>query len=136
MRNMFWILDSALSDAEVMIRDLDFFNAVMTSIFICFFHRHEFSVLQSIGMTGRQLVKMLVDKELRHVGVTVAPSLVLNLLAGLILQDSVCIMPWFFTCCFTILPLAIVLPLFVILDSVILAIVFQFVFDQMIGERL
>lgn len=56
-RGMFLMLGGALSFIVGLVGVLNFFNAVLTGIIT---RRREFAVLQSIGMTGGQLKKMLV----------------------------------------------------------------------------
>lgn len=76
MRNMFLLLGGALSVVVAVIGVLNFLNAVLTSILS---RRREFAVLQSIGMTGRQLVKMLVNEGLWYAALTAVLTLALSL---------------------------------------------------------
>lgn len=133
MRNMFLLLGGALSVVVAVIGVLNFLNAVLTSILS---RRREFAVLQSIGMTGRQLVKMLVNEGLWYAALTAVLTLALSLVTGGLLENTVGKMLWFFTYRFTVRPLILVLPLFAILGSVIPAVVYHFVSRQTIVERL
>ena len=54
---MFLLLGGALSFIVGLVGILNFFNAILTGILT---RKREFAVLQSIGMTGRQLKRMLV----------------------------------------------------------------------------
>ncbi len=56
VRNMYLLLGSALSFIVGLVGVLNFFNAILTGITA---RRRELAVLQSIGMTGRQLRTML-----------------------------------------------------------------------------
>ena len=57
MRSMFLLLGGALSFIVGLVGVLNFFNAILTGIIT---RKREFAVLQSIGMTGKQLKTMLV----------------------------------------------------------------------------
>lgn len=132
-RNMFLLVGGALSVVVAVIGVLNFLNAVLTSILS---RRREFAVLQSIGMTGNQLVKMLINEGLWYAALTAVLTLALSLLAGGILQNIVSKMLWFFTYRFTVFPLMLVLSLFAILASIIPTVVYHFVSRQTIVERL
>ena len=54
-RSMFLLIGSALSFVVGIVGVLNYFNAVLTSIYS---RRREFAMLQSIGMTGRQLKRI------------------------------------------------------------------------------
>ncbi len=56
-RTMFLTLGLALSLIIGLVGVLNFLNAVLTGIIT---RRHEFAVLQAIGMTGKQLKRMLM----------------------------------------------------------------------------
>lgn len=56
-RSMFLLLGGALSFIVGLVGVLNFFNAILTGIIT---RKREFAVLQSIGMTGKQLKTMLV----------------------------------------------------------------------------
>ena len=57
MRSMFQLCGGALSFIVGLVGVLNFFNAILTGIIA---RKREFAVLQSIGMTGKQLKTMLV----------------------------------------------------------------------------
>lgn len=94
---------------------LNFANALLTSILA---RRREFAMLQAVGMTGRQLRRMLVTEGLLYAALAGAAALVLCLLAGAAartLQDTL----WFFTYRFSLLPLAVTLPCFAALGALL-----------------
>ena len=90
-------------------------NAILTGILA---RRREFAVLQSIGMTGRQLKGMLIWE-----GVFYALSAVV-FGAGLVLamaplMGSVETLLWFFTYHLTLVPVGILAPIFLLLGCLI-----------------
>ena len=79
MRAMFQLCGGALSFIVGLVGVLNFFNAILTGIIA---RKREFAVLQSIGMTGRQLKTMLVYEGLFYTLGAVIISLVLTLALG------------------------------------------------------
>ena len=79
MRSMFLLLGGALSFIVWLVGVLNFFNAIFTGIIT---RRREFAVLQAIGMTGRQLKRMLMLEGLLYTLGAVGVSLVLALALG------------------------------------------------------
>lgn len=132
-RNMYLLLGGALSMVIGLVGILNFFNAVVTSIYS---RRREFAMLQSIGMTGRQLKKMLICEGLIYGGIAVALSLVLSLLMVPVMDDAVRSVFWFFTYRFTILPVLLVIPAFAVLGAVLPLLSYRNVAKQTIVERL
>ena len=111
-RSMFLLMGGALSLIMGLIGVLNFINAVLTSILT---RRREFAVLESIGMTGRQLRQMLVYEGLFYAGAAVVVSFGLSFVLGPILRSSLEQMFWFFTYHYTVAPMLIVLPIFFVL---------------------
>lgn len=112
---MFLLLGGALSFIVGLVGVLNFFNAILTGILA---RRREFAVLQSIGMTGRQLKGMLIWE-----GVFYALSAVV-FGAGLVLamaplMGSVETLLWFFTYHLTLVPVGILAPIFLLLGCLI-----------------
>lgn len=132
-RNMFLLLGSVLSFIIGLIGILNFLNAIVTSILV---RRQEFAMLQSIGMTGRQLIKMLVLEGLFFVLFSIGLSLILSILTGPLLNKALSSMIWFFTYRFSLLPVAIVTPVFLILGFVLPLIAYRFTARKTIVERL
>lgn len=132
-RNMFLLLGGALSFVIGVVGVLNFFNAVLTSIFS---RKREFAMLQSIGMTGAQLKRMLMCEGLFYAFFAIVLSLVLSLAMGPVMANVVGSMFWFFTYRFTILPVVVVVPVFVILGIVLPLLSYRKVSRQTIVERL
>ena len=60
-QKMFFLLGGVLCAIIGLVGILNFFNAIMTGILA---RKREFAVLQSVGMTNRQLKQMLVQEGL------------------------------------------------------------------------
>ena len=132
-RNMFFIMGSALSFIVALIGVLNYFNAVLTGITV---RRREFAVLQSIGMTGKQLKTMLICEGLLYTVGSVAVCLVLSLAVGPLIGSMAENMFWFFTYNFDASPLLYVTPAFALLGIVIPLISYRFEAKSTIVERL
>lgn len=99
-RNMFLMLGGMLSFIIGLVGVLNFLNAILTGILT---RRREFAVLQSIGMTGKQLKTMLIWEGLYYALIAVLASLLLSLISGPLVSSVLSNMFWFFTYRFTIL---------------------------------
>ena len=112
---------------------LNFFNAMMTAILA---RSREFAVLQSVGMTGRQLETMLLWEGLLY---TLGSGLIagllsaaVNPLAGRLLESAY----WFYSYHYTITPVLAMLPAFIVLGCAIPAVMYRQAVKQSIVERL
>ena len=133
MRSMFQLCGGALSFIVGLVGVLNFFNAILTGIIA---RKREFAVLQSIGMTGRQLKTMLVYEGLFYALGAVAISLVLALALGPVAFKAVGSMFWFFTYRLTLTPFLIVAPVFALLGVLVPLAVYRSVSKATIVERL
>ena len=111
-QNMFLLLGGALSFIVGLVGVLNFFNAILTGITA---RRRELAVLQSIGMTGRQLRTMLAIEGLLYTAGAAALALAFILVSAPFLGPTLNRMIWFFTYRFTLWPVGVVLPLFAVL---------------------
>ena len=132
-RGMFLTLGGALSFIIGLVGVLNFINAVLTGILT---RKREFAVLQSVGMTGKQLKTMLVYEGLYYTLLALALSLALSLLLGPLAGNAVSGIFWFFTYRFTVLPLLAVLPVFLVLGILVPLAVYRSVARFTIVERL
>lgn len=112
---------------------LNFFNAMMTSILS---RRREFAVLQAVGMTSPQLKAMLVWEGLLY---TLGSGLIagllsaaVNPLAGRLLEQGY----WFYRYRYTITPVLLMIPIFLLLGYAIPAIMYRHAAKQSVVERL
>lgn len=132
-RSMFLTTGSALSFIVGLVGVLNFINAVLTGILT---RKRELAVLQSIGMTGKQLKTMLVYEGLYYTILALALSLVLSLILGPLAGNVMGGILAFFTYRITILPLLMVLPVFLILGVLVPLAVYRSVARFTIVERL
>ncbi|MBQ8633677.1 MAG: ABC transporter permease, partial [Lachnospiraceae bacterium] len=132
-RDMFMIMGSVLSFIVGLVGVLNFLNAILTGILA---RRREFAVLQSVGMTGKQLKQMLIAEGLYYTLGAVIISLVLNILLGPLVGEAMGSMFWFFTFKFTVTPILAVAPVFVVLGVVIPMITYHFAAKKSVVERL
>lgn len=115
-RNMFLLLGGALSFIVGLVGVLNFFNAILTGITA---RRRELAVLQSIGMTARQLQTMLALEGLFYTLGAALLALILVVVTAPFVGPGLSRFIWFFTYKFTIWPIAVVLPLFAALGVLI-----------------
>lgn len=132
-RQMFLLIGGVLCVVIGMVGMLNFFNAVMTGILS---RRREFAVLQSVGMTNRQLRAMLVYEGLFYVLSSAAMAFVLSLalgpLTGMMLEK----MFWFFGYRFTLLPVLGMVPVFALLGFAIPAVLYGQSVKHSVVQRL
>ena len=133
MRSMFQLCGGALSFIVGLVGVLNFFNAILTGIIA---RKREFAVLQSIGMTGRQLKAMLVYEGLFYALGAAVISLVLTLALGPVAFTAVGSLFWFFTYRLTLTPFLIVVPVFALLGVLVPLAVYRSVSKSTIVERL
>ena len=132
LRSMFLTMGGTLSGVIGLVGVLNFINAVLTGILA---RKRELAMLQSVGMTGKQMNAMLVYEGLYYTMLSAALSLVLSAALGP-LVGSLCSVFWFFTYRFTVLPVLAVMPLFLILGILIPLLTYRSVNRHTIVERL
>ena len=131
-RSMFLTLGGVLSFIIGLVGVLNFLNAVLTGIIT---RRHEFAVLQSIGMTGKQLRRMLMLEGLYYALLAMAVSTVLSITLGPLIGAGCANVFWFFVYKFSVLPLAMLLPVFILLGLAIPLVTYRGTARQSIVER-
>ena len=133
LQNMFLLAGSALSFIVGLIGVLNFLNTILTGILT----RHrEFAVLQSIGMTGKQLKGMLVTEGILYTVLTVLFSFVLIVVTAPFIADILNATFWFFTYRFTALPAIALMPFLLLLGVLAPLITYRFASGKSIVERL
>lgn len=132
-RSMFALMGGVLSFIVGLVGVLNYFNAILTGIIT---RRRELAVLQSIGMTGGQLKRMLVYEGLLYALGAVALSALLVLAFAPLGSQALENLFWFFTYRFTISPILILAPVFVLLGCLIPLAVYRTVSRHTIVERL
>ena len=132
-QQMFLMVGCSMSAILALIGILNFVNAVVTSIQT---RRREFAVLQSVGMTGKQLRLMLVGEGLCYIGGTALFTLTLGSLLGYLLIYAIANQMWFFTYHFVIAPVLLVLPVLFVLAVLIPSVCYRQMKKQSVVERL
>jgi putative ABC transport system permease protein len=132
-QQMFMLVGGVLCAIIGLVGILNFFNAIMTGILS---RRLEFAVLQSVGMTGRQLKTMLVYEGLFYAASSVAAAFVLSLVIEPLAGNALGSMYWFFDYRFTILPVFLTIPAFLLLGWLIPTVLYGQAEKQSVVERL
>ncbi len=133
MRNMVLLVGGMLSLIIGLIGILNFINSMLTSIIT---RRREFAMLQSIGMTNRQLRRLLVCEGLCYTAAAGAVSLVLSVLFSAVIVKAISANLWFFSYQFTILPLIVTIPVILAVGLLLPVIVLRTVTKQSVVDRL
>lgn len=118
---------------EMMNGKIDISQVVLTSIIT---RRKELAMLQSIGMTGKQLKKMLSFEGLYYAAGTVVASIVFGSLVSVIIVRAISNSIWFFTYKFVIFPMFVIYPFLIALTVIIPAIIYRKIAKTSIIERL
>ena len=116
-----------------MIGVLNFVNSMLTSILT---RRREFAMLQSVGMTTGQLRKMLVIEGLAYTASSGLVSILTGTAISALVSGTVARSLWFFTYHFTLLPLAVTIPILLLVGILLPLPVLNAVERQSIVERL
>ena len=132
-QRMVLMVGCSMSAILALIGILNFINAVITSIQT---RRREFAVLQSVGMTGKQLRLMLIGEGICYIGGTALFTLTLGSLLGYVLVYAIANQMWFFTYHFVIAPVLLVLPVLFILAVLIPSVCYRQMNKQSVVERL
>ncbi|MDO5145668.1 MAG: ABC transporter permease [Eubacteriales bacterium] len=132
-KQMFALVGGMLCIIIGVIGILNFFNAMFTGIHA---RRREFAMMQSVGMTGRQLKQMLMAEGFFYALATITAatllSLILDPLAGNLLET----MFWFCTYRFTLLPILLIAPIFFLGGSLLPLALYRVLAKKTIVERL
>ncbi len=114
---------------------INFTNMIITNIIT---HRHEFATMQSIGMTGKQLRRLMVYEGIYYaagadiIGGAAAAILAVTVLKNALNGPSM----WFFTLNITLVPVLVIGVLYLLLAAVIPLIVLHFFNKGTVVERL
>lgn len=126
------VMGNAISVVIALVGVLNFVNSMMTAIIS---RRREFAMIQSVGMTKKQLCRMLVYEGLCYAGLTLTVSYIVSALAvGVGIRGMVA--GGFTTFRFTLLPLNICTPILLVFAVLVPLICFKNLEKQSIVERL
>ena len=116
MTDLFILIGGVLSFVIGMIGILNFINTILTGIVS---RQKEFAMMEAIGMTKRQLTRMLILEGLYYAGITIAASLTVGCLFSLtvvrVLADGI----WFMQYHFVLGPMLAVYPFLLVLSMLI-----------------
>lgn len=127
------VMGFAISLIIAFVGILNFVNSMVTAIVS---RQKEFAVIQSVGMTKRQLRSMLIDEGLYYVVSTLAVSYVLSAFGVLVGVRMMVADDWTATFHFTLMPLVICTPVLIVFAVLIPYICFKNLEKQSIVERL
>lgn len=133
LQNTLLLVGSILSLIIGLIGILNFVNAMLTSIIV---RRQEFAMLQSIGLTDRQLRGMLIYEGLYYALSTMATALIGGVIISYAVINGMVSKLWFFSYHFTMAPLLISYPVLIILLLAIPFAAFHRINRRSIVERL
>lgn len=112
---------------------LNLINTLITTILA---RRHEFSVMQSIGMTRRQLTKMMVFEGMYYAGGACVLGILLGTAANLTLVRGIVRKMWQYTFRFTLLPAAAASVVLLVLSAAVPVLALRFFYKGSIVEQL
>ena len=112
---------------------LNFVNSMLTSIFT---RRREFAMLQSVGMTTKQLRKMLITEGLLYTASSGLASAVLSVMASGVIANTIASNLWFFSYQFTLLPIIVTIPILLFFGALLPVLVLKSIEKQSIVDRL
>ena len=127
------VMGFAISLIIAFVGILNFINSMVTAIVS---RQKEFAMIQSIGMTKRQLRRMLVDEGLYYAGSTLLISYILGALSVSVGVRMMVSGDWTATFHFTLLPLVICTPILIIFAILIPYLCFKNLEKQSVVERL
>lgn len=133
MRNMYIICGVVLSFIVGLVGVLNFVNVIITGVLS---RRRELAVLQSVGMTGRQLKSMLILEGLYYSLGAVAAALLLTVVSVPLASRVMNGIVWFFSYHFTVMPIIAVAPVFALLGVLIPLAAYGFLSKRSVVERL
>lgn len=126
------VMGNAISIIIALVGVLNFVNSMVTAIVS---RKREFAMIQSVGITKKQLCKMLVYEGLDYAVITLVVSwLVSSFAVGVVIRAMVA--GGFTTFQFTLLPLAICTPILLVFAVLIPFVCFKNLEKQSIVERL
>lgn len=127
------VMGFAISLIIAFVGILNFINSMVTAIVS---RQKEFAMIQSVGMTKRQLRRMLVDEGLYYAGSTLLISYILGALSVAVGVRMMVSGDWTATFHFTLLPLVICTPILIVFAILIPYLCFKNLEKQSIVERL
>lgn len=116
MKNLIVLVGGMLTLVIGIIGILNFINSILTGIVT---RQKEFAMMESIGMTKKQLTRMLIYEGLYYAGITIVTSLVMGSLFSLTVVRALSGGMWFMKYHFVIRPMLLVFPVLLILGVIV-----------------
>ncbi|MGB4659056.1 MAG: ABC transporter permease, partial [Mobilitalea sp.] len=132
-KNMFLLVGGALCVILALIGILNFMNSSITSIMA---RKQEFAMMESVGMTGKQLKSMLIWEGMFYAIFTILASIVLGTVVGYFVIQVIAGSIWFFTWHFTLVPILLCMPVIGIVAYLIPVAAYHNLCRESIVERL
>ena len=136
VKNVVLLIGGMIGAVFALVGLINFINLVMTNIIT---RRHEFATMQSIGMTNRQLRKMMISESFSYVllagivGTLAAGALGITLVRAFVENGPTSIMMTFQM---TLLPALIMLVLFLVLAFIVPVVALRLFNNRSVVERL
>ena len=136
VKNVVLLIGGMIGAVFALVGLINFINLVMTNIIT---RRHEFATMQSIGMTNRQLRKMMISESFSYVllagivGTLVAATLGMTLLRAFVENGPTSMMMTFQI---TLLPALIMLVLFLVLAFIVPVVALRLLNNRSVVEQL
>lgn len=112
LKGMFTIIGCFLTFVVAVIGILNFINAILTSIVT---RLRELAMLESIGMTKKQIIKMLTLEGIYYAGFTMISSLLIGMLMSVTILRVLTSQIWFMKYQFVIWPMLVTFPFLLVL---------------------
>lgn len=132
-RDMFMMVGSGAALIVGLVGILNFLNAILSGIMA---RKREFAVLQSVGMTGKQLNQMLITEGMVFAGSSIVITLILTIIMGPLASSVLEGMFWFFSYHLTVTPILLVAPVFLVIGAIIPLLSYHYVAKRSVVERL
>lgn len=133
MQKTYMSVGTILSFIIAIIGVMNFINTMITSVIS---RKHEFAMLQSIGMTKKQMNEMLIWEGLTYAGLTAGFVLTIGTLISYFGVSAFMGGIWFFKFNFTIAPVLICIPILFALAVIVPVICYKIASKDSIVERL
>lgn len=132
-KNMFLLVGGGVTVVITIIGILNFVNTMITSIQT---RKREFAVLQSIGMTGKQLRMMVMIEGLFYTGAALIVACIIGSIVNMVVLQSFESMLWFYQYEYSIGAIVALTPVFILLGVGLPAIVYKSMVRKSLVERM
>lgn len=132
-QNMFMMGGLGATFIVGMVGILNFLNTILTGILA---RKREFAVLQSVGMTGRQLNRMLITEGMVFAGSSIVITLALSIAMGPMIGSALEGMFPFFAYHLSVTPILMVAPIFLLFGALIPFVSYRQAVRKSVVERL